>query len=534
MINHIMLNFNHIDLNTLFYNYASLNYEEIHLLEKLKSKNIFLNIATILSLDENKLALKGGFGKAYYLRLKNLKIKTNDELKKINNNGFYYGKLGCDLFISNEIRFFNYFDIDQTIIDDLENYLFRLDEQRQAIALSRWGYNHKKQTLEEIAYQYDLTRERIRQIESIINSEFTNYLRISPQVLKNYIYEALQENLIVKLPFLSSCFEKTRDFYKFIELCCQGVVHKGEIVQIFEPEFDQNLLTEYFCKNGSPITFDSVMEELISSFGYSPEQAGKILNSLKELSIIKISGNEVNPLNLGKKEAVAHALVGHVNGLPWKDITKIVNNGGYCSTKLNEDRFIHSYFSNSDYIYGSGRGTYRHLMYLDFASINIESIIGNILEYFHSHKITRLHLNDYYFQSALSSVIDYFTLRYIVRTFGVEYGIFFDGKSGVDSLSSFKNAVQFTQKEVILLALNNSNNPMTKQEIAERLRSKSLKHANFYLDMLLNEGSVIRVDYMTYSTPDKIFDNMHLTEITTQLKQFIDNTDKIIESSILE
>ncbi|HAU1275979.1 TPA: hypothetical protein F8R88_15345, partial [Legionella pneumophila] len=534
MINNIMLNFNHIDLNTLSYNYTFLNYEEIRLLEKLKSKNILPNVATILSLDENKLALDGAFGKAYYFRLKNLKIRTDKELKKINNNGFYYGKLGCDLFISYEIRFFNYSDIDQTIIEDLENYLFRLDEQRQTIALSRWGYNHKKQTLEETAYQYSLTRERIRQIESKINSEFINYLRISPKVLRNYIYEVLQDDLTVKLPSLSSCFEKTKDFYSFIELCCQGAVQKGELIQIFEPEFNQDLLTNYFCNNTSPMSFEIVIGELISSFGYSYEQSIKILNALNELSRIKISGTEIYPLNLGQKEAVAHALVGHENGLPWKDIAKIVNAGGYCATKINETRFTHSYFSDSDYIYGSGRGTYRHLMYLDLSKVDIDSIMENILTYFHLNKISRLHLHDYYYQCSLSSVIEYFSLRYIVKTFGVEYGVFFDGKSGVDSLSTVKNGARFTQKEVILSALNNSNRPMTKQEIADRLRSKSLKHANFYLDLMLNEGSVIRINYMTYSTPDKIFGNMDLTQIIFHLEQFIDNTDQIIESGILE
>ena len=291
-------------------------------------------------------------------------------------------------------------------------------------------------------------------------------------MLWQHTREKMTAYLRCLLPNLSRCFESDKDFYSFIELCCHGQVESGGLLKIVDPHVSPKLLNSYFCNTASPACYDAVVEELVSSFGYSPLLAMTSLRELDKLMSIKITKDGIYPANLGKKEAVAHALTEHPNGLPWKDIARIVNAGGYCSTKLNEERLIHDYFCNSEYVYACGRGTYRNLMYLDISKLDISSVMKNLYEYFRSNNIIRLHLHDYYYQSKLSSVIEYFSLRYIVRSFGHEYGIYFDGKSGVDSLSLDPEVSRVTQKEVVLQAFNNAKGAMTKQEIADTLEVK--------------------------------------------------------------
>lgn len=140
-----------------------------------------------------------------------------------------------------------------------------------------------------------------------------------------------------------------------------------------------------------------------------------------------------------------------------------------------------------------------------------------------------MHLHDYFYQSKGDrSDIEYFTLRYLVREFGEQYGLYFDGKSGTDSVSLDPDLKRITQADVIVKVLNESKVAMTKQEIAERLRSKSLGHAGFYINNLIEEGKVVRVDQMVYTTPEKAFSNMDTKAIMSVIQGIMNASPNII------
>ncbi|MDM4957770.1 hypothetical protein QT333_02155 [Escherichia coli] len=87
---------------------------------------------------------------------------------------------------------------------------------------------------------------------------------------------------------------------------------------------------------------------------------------------------------------------------------------------------------------------------------------------------------------------------HFVKHFGEDYG--FTSTENLRRIhraeKGFKN---ITQKDVIVEAMNNSDKPLTKPEIANLLKSKSLAHASFYLDDLLS-GEVL-FKWTTCSTP---------------------------------
>ncbi len=528
MMNDLIIPYMGIQLSKLHYNYFFLDKKEIALLKKLHKAQVQDDVESIFNLNntenQNLLGVKA------LEVLEYLKVKTLLELEKIKNKEVNFALTRRNYLISSQVNFYEFSEIESALIEDVEDFIFTLDDIHQDVALSRWGFNHDYETLEAISVRYKLTRERIRQLEADINSMVTNFLRIHAKVLWQHIRERMADDLTELLPNFLMCFDSANSFYSFIELCCK--VESGSLIKIAQPVVSPKLLNSFFCSVPSPVSYDAVVKELVSSFGYSTSLARNTLRELNKLGSIKITSRGVYPDKLNKKEAVAHALIGHPSGLPWKDISKIVNHGHYCSTKLNEDRLVHDYFCNSEYIYSCGRGTYRHLMYLDMSKIDIGDLMKELLEYFRENATGRLHLHDYYYRSKLSSIVEYFTLRYIVRAFGHEYGIYFDGKSGVDSLSLDPDMPRVTQKEVILLALNKAKGVMTKQEIAEMLRSKSLKHATFYLNQMIETGEIVRIDYMTYTVPDKAFKDVNIEKIMSIVERIVNSTNLLVEGDV--
>ena len=237
-------------------------------------------------------------------------------------------------------------------------------------------------------------------------------------------------------------------------------------------------------------------------------------------------------MKLARAEAVAHVLVSHPEGLPWKDIAKIVNVKGYSSTQIDETKTTHG-FSDSEYIYLCGKGTYRNLIFLDLEQFDTPKIMQHLIDYLKQKQITASHLHDYYYQTkGQRCEIEYFTLRHLVRTYGAEYGIYFVGKSNVDGVSLDSDSRHITQADVIIKVLNESKVAMTKQEIAERLKSKSVGHASFYLNNLREEGKVVRVDKMVYTTPEKAFSNIDTKAVMQVIREILNIKNVIVEADV--
>jgi hypothetical protein len=421
-------------------------------------------------------------------------------------------------------------DIDNILIEDVENYLWTLNEMKMDIALSRLGFNHQHETLEEVASRYNVTRERIRQLEKPINANLALHLTIKPKVLWANFREKMTEDLTVLLPNLAKCFTTENLFYAFIELCCQ--VESGSIREIIFTNINTKIFNSLFCNTPSPIAQEIIINELMSSYGYSKASAINGIKQLEKINKIEITEQGIYPKKLGMKEAVAHALSFHPSGLPWKDIARIVNKKGYSSTQMDETRSTHG-FNDSEYIYQCAKGTYRNLIFLDLEMFDIPEIMQHLLNYFKQNQILALHLHDYYYQSKGSRTeVEYFTLRHIIREYGEEYGLYFNGKSGSDSISLDSNLKRITQADVILKVLNESKTALTKQEIAERLRSKSTHHATFYIKNLMEEGKVVRVDQLVYTTPEKVFKALDIQAIMQVIKDIMGISDTIVEADV--
>jgi len=421
-------------------------------------------------------------------------------------------------------------EIDNILIEDIESYLWALDEIKMDIALSRWGFNHEHETLEEVAGRYNLTRERIRQVEKPINANLPLHLTVPSKILWANIRAKMTEDLTVLLPNLAKCFATDKLFYAFIELCCQ--VEAGSISKIIFTKIRTEIINSLFCSTPSPVALEMIINELMSNFGYDKASAIHGIKQLEKNNKIEVTEQGIYPRNLARAEAVAHVLASHPEGLPWKDIAKIVNVRGCSSTQMDETRSTHG-FNDSEYIYLCGKGTYRNLIFLDLEQFDIPKIMQHLIDYFKQKQITASHLHDYYYQTkGQRSEIEYFTLRHLVREYGENYGLYFEGKSNVDGVSLDPDSRRITQADVIIKVLNESKVAMTMQEIAERLKSKSAGHARFYISNLMEEGKVVRVDKMVYTTPEKAFSNIDTNAVTQVIREILNVKNVIVEADV--
>jgi hypothetical protein len=270
----------------------------------------------------------------------------------------------------------------------------------------------------------------------------------------------------------------------------------------------------------------------MSSYGYSKAVAINTIYRLHILDQIEITEQGIYPKNLYLTEAVAHVLTFHPKGLPWKDAVRIANKKGYSSRQINEERPTNVFYS-SEYIYLCGLGTFRNLIFLDVEKFDIPNIMKHLVNYFKKNKKTVLHLNDYYYKTkGQRCEIEYFTLRYLIKEYGEEYGLYFYGKAGVDNIGINPTFKHINQADVIMEVLNESKIAMIVPEIAARIKSKNIGQTYVYLNNLMEEGKIVRVDRMVFTTPKKAFSKIDTEAIIQVIQEIMNVSNVIVEADV--
>ncbi|MHA6613165.1 sigma factor-like helix-turn-helix DNA-binding protein [Photobacterium damselae] len=488
------------------------------------------NIDDVLKFKRDELLALPRFGRGAVDLLIEFKNIIVAEIRAIERGDIDYMELQSKIIVPYVIDTMSLQQIEQILLDDIDHFLDKLSDDEVDIAQSRWGFVEDKETLEDVGARYELTRERIRQKEAKINNQLISNLRVNSKSLWSLLEPHLTPTLKEQVPDLFNCFSSERAFYEFMDI----VLKKEKLFEYIYPEVDKLILNSYFAENGAPLHIQDaiiIIEESCLSRIKSSRNA--ILN-LQRQGVLVVEGEYLWPKSLSKSEASACVLVNHSKGLPWSDIAKLANKNGFSKSDIYEDRLDHEAFKNKDYIYLAGKGLYKHTRFIKSDIISLDRVFSELSAYTANSTRDVFHLNECYQSSDYLKLFNYYDIRHFVKHFGEDYGFYFDGRSQADSVGREKGFKNITQKDVIIEAMNNSDRPFTKPEVANLLKSKSLGHASYYLDDLIEVGSIVQVDHQLYTTPMKAYRNIDLPVYLDYMQNILEKCAKPVEASIFQ
>ncbi len=174
--------------------------------------------------------------------------------------------------------------IDKKQITEIENDVFStLSEQEVDIIKKRFGIGFDKETLEEIGKKYGVTRERVRQIESVIIKKIDNIQKQNSKLssLKKEILALIEEyGGIVEENFLLDNFfiglnNKEKDITRFIlgrlfddyldifkDKKTKSIIYKSKSLNLENFDFVKKNIEEIMNNIKEPLSFDEIVEKL--------------------------------------------------------------------------------------------------------------------------------------------------------------------------------------------------------------------------------------------------------------------------------
>jgi hypothetical protein len=305
-------------------------------------------------------------------------------------------------------------------------------------------------------------------------------------------------------------------FVQFIARLCG--VDPSSMLSRFWPEIDSGALLTFFQEHGSPVSTALAVEALVAVLECTETHAQFYLTRLAELGHVDISAESVTPRALRKEPAIVHILAGLPDGAGWQEIARLVNAASICNKEISLKR-PDPVLNTSGWIYQNGRGHYRHTLYLSISESDADHILLSVSRFLESHDGSSANLyGDYYVNVAPD--YGYYDIRHVIRTRGQDAGIFFDGKSAVDSIALNKDAPRRSQIDVVQ-AYVEEQGAATASDAASVIRSHDASHALLYLTELCDRGSVVRQQRGTFVPVESAFAGIDIPQALELLSSAI-------------
>ena len=510
-------------------NLMSLSSSERRAVAKLERALGTVNIQTILNFGSLGQALPETLGKRSVTFVLQLRQRVIDELLRIADGALDYRTDLTSLITSRAQSFESVAALGNYLLARLDSYLAGLDETRQLIFQHRWGFVDERLTLSAIGEKFGVTRERIRQLESSINEQLNSYLTLDADEIWQAAQGLPHDELRLQMEDLCACFTEEAYFHELLVFVSHGrLTSPAPLVP--QP---LGLLDGYFARHGTAIAQHAVLQYLQQSLGINEKDAYSALLYLQAQGQVALDSGRVRPLQLTQHEAAAAVLSDHPSGLPWLDIAQSANSLGISRSLLPEQISGHG-LHDSPLMYISGKGVYRHTRFVDFDTIDEAAIFAELHGYFAKLKREVSHLSEAHGDSPVLRQHDYYIVRYLVKMRGEPHGIYFNGRSQTDSISLNPTFDLYSQKNVIMQALQHRRTPMTKTEVAQLLKSRSVHHASFYLHEMILANQIVQVDRMLYTTPELAYENIDLDAMRQAINAVLQRHHMPVDPSVIQ
>ncbi len=499
------------------------------------------NLAIYLSDESEKKALRrieNSLGKS--IKIKDLKsLEISNQLKSLRSVGRksmdlihkYMNNDNLNILINSrkdliKASDFNENEIEKYIIQNIEFFHNELNNREKFIFDKYYGYKTEVLTLEKTAEELfkiektkKVTRERIRQLINIIKKKLTIKPFFDLKNLEEFLKKNQSQSFHKIFPNLDKIFTDTVQFRQkdisgdrltqfLSDLTGKeyGYYKTPEI--LIKNEFDVEQLNEIFGELPYGINEDIFASEIKTIFGFDDLVTKNAIQFMDENKLITHKNNKIYPLKLNAKDEVSHICLKFPKGIFWKDIYEILNNSP-SKNNFNLNRILadHKILENDD-LWLCAKGTHRHFTYLRYKE-NKDEIIQAVLNVLSKKKQKTLKLievfNSINSNKLLKNNLDYFELRAFIKYFGEQKGIFWQGRSNVDTISLNKNFSYIKNKDNILKIINRSSEAIHEKKIIKLIDKGTNISSLISLhgEQLIKEKKVMRVGPKLWFNYDK-------------------------------
>jgi predicted transcriptional regulator len=165
----------------------------VRAINALRKCRIF-KVSDLMNIDLHKVRYSGGVGRKTYAEIVNV-------LDKIIKPEFPHDKP----------EFF------QSVCNVINTFLPKIKQRNREIFLRRTGLlNGKEETLESIGFSFDLTRERVRQIEKTVKLKLVKLIRRESRDILDIIIKEINNQIVLSLEDISNIYHNLiKENYKF-------------------------------------------------------------------------------------------------------------------------------------------------------------------------------------------------------------------------------------------------------------------------------------------------------------------------------
>ncbi len=476
------------------------------------------------------------YSKQYYF----YRLLTKLNLKESRNNLETLIKSKKEFNISELTRK----EIEFNIIKNIDNLLVNLNDRERIIFSSYYGYKTKVCTLEETATELAklekkgrITRERVRQLVLRVKGKILENNIFNLKDLIKYLEKIQNQGFHVLFPELDKLFTDTvktkkldisgdrlnqfladftgkdYDYYKTPEV-------------ILKNNFDKDQLNEIFLEQPYGINEDLFHSEVKTLFGFDDLGVNSAIKYMDDNNLIIHKNNKIYPLTLTGIEEVAHICLKFPKGIFWRDIYEILNNSP-SKNSFPLDRLVADHkVGDNIYLWLCAKGTHKHINYLKYKE-NKNEIIKSVYDILLKKNTKALRLTEVYNYIKSNKLLknfnlDYHELRAFIKIYGKEKGIFWKGRSSVDTISLNKNFNYLKNKDNILDIINKSSTAIHEKQIIKLMdRGTDIRSLiSLHGEELLREKKVMRVGpklWYNYDKSLKLCDINLLKEETNKL-----------------
>ena len=550
----------------------------------LKNENIIF-LGDLLALDTSYLLKLRNFGRKSLREIKEL-LKKNEISKKellsnFNLQNWFDQKFDLKLKEKNNnlnlkslnsvskslLKDYNYFinnffskkkiiitdnlspkTLENLIIEDIEKILSYLNDKAVILFKGRYGYKEKYKTLEEIGTKFDITRERVRQIEEKLNLAISKLTTIDTSTLISYFDKYDYVSFHKFFPKLDKLFSNTArgtqeitgdKLTAFIESYC-GV--KKDFFKTPERElwnFDSSKLEEIFKIVPSGIKENNFLEIIQENYGYNQFVSQSALEFMEMKKMITTKDQRIYPLKIDKTTEVTNILLNFPDGLHWKKVCEI-GNASFSKNKWNPNRSVadHSlHMLHNEDIYLSERGTIKLFKFCREIK-NKDEIISFFIRYLKNYN-----KNEIAMETVFKEIIkinkfknlNFYDARAIIKKFGEDKGIYHSGPSGTNTISFDKHVKRISLKEKIIEIIKNTDGEIHYKEIKKRLQktNESIPLLS-QLNNLVDDMIIFRVSPGTFLNFEKAIVLCNKEKIKNFLDQVLNDYEFLTQGFIKE